>query len=123
MSFDAYGDQAGAGTRSYAYDALGRLTADSASSGGGYAFSYVGSTGTVAFDGTSGYSWDPSGGVLAGIGTPGGGTGGVIALTDAHGDVRGVIFVLSFTTDEVQLRQAAEQWDAERLPFPDGHHQ
>ena len=32
-------------------------------------------------------------------------------------------FVLSFTTDEEQLRQAAEQWDAERLPFPDGPHQ
>ena len=28
MTFDAYGDQATAGTRSYTYDALGRLTAD-----------------------------------------------------------------------------------------------
>jgi hypothetical protein len=32
-------------------------------------------------------------------------------------------FVLSFTTDEEQLRQAAEQWDAERAPFPDSPHQ
>lgn len=28
-------------------------------------------------------------------------------------------FALSFTTDEEQLRQAAEQWDAERSLFPD----
>jgi hypothetical protein len=27
-------------------------------------------------------------------------------------------FALSFTIDEEQLRQAAEQWDAERAPFP-----
>ena len=69
MSFDARGDQASAGTRSYAYDALGRLTADTPAAGGsGYAFSYAGKTGTVASDGTSAYAWDPSGSVLAGIG-------------------------------------------------------
>jgi hypothetical protein len=28
-------------------------------------------------------------------------------------------FALSFTINEEQLRQAAEQWDAERAPFPD----
>jgi hypothetical protein len=28
-------------------------------------------------------------------------------------------FALSFTTHEERLRQAAEQWDAERAPFPD----
>ena len=90
MTFDAYGDQATAGTRSYAYDALGRLTADTPTSGGsGYAFSYVGTTGTIASDGTSAYTWDPSGSVLAGTGAAGGGTGGVLALTDAHGDVLG----------------------------------
>jgi hypothetical protein len=32
-------------------------------------------------------------------------------------------FVLSFAIDEEQLRQAAEQWDAERAPFPDRPHQ
>ena len=90
MTFDAYGDQATAGTRSYGYDALGRLTADTpAAGGGGYQFSYVGKTGTIASDGVSGYSWDPSGSVLAGTGAPGGGTSGVLALTDAHGDVLG----------------------------------
>ena len=35
------------------------------------------------------YTWDPSGTSLAGIGTAGGGTGGVLALTDTHGDVVG----------------------------------
>ena len=34
MTFDACGDQASAGTRSYAYDALGRLTADAPSAVG-----------------------------------------------------------------------------------------
>jgi hypothetical protein len=33
--------------------------------------------------------------------------------------VTGDPFELSFTMDEGQLRQAAEQWDAERAPFPD----
>jgi large repetitive protein len=46
----------------------------------------VGSTGTVASDGSSAYAWDPSGSVLAGSGAPGGGTGGALALTDAHGN-------------------------------------
>jgi hypothetical protein len=32
-------------------------------------------------------------------------------------------FVLSFIIGEEQLRQAAEQWDAERAPFPDRPHQ
>ena len=58
-TFDAYGDQATAGSRSYAYDALGRLTADAPSSGGGYAFSYVGSTGTIASDGDVGLRLGP----------------------------------------------------------------
>jgi hypothetical protein len=90
VTFDAYGDQATAGTRAYAYDALGRLAADTpASGGGGYAFSYVGSTGTIASDGTSAYAWDPSGSVLAATGAPGGGTGGALALTDIHGNQAG----------------------------------
>lgn len=32
-------------------------------------------------------------------------------------------FALSFAIDEVQLRRAAAQWDAERAPFPDRPHQ
>jgi RHS repeat-associated protein len=90
VSFDAYGDQATAGTRSYAYDALGRLTADTPTAGGtGYQFSYAGKTGTIASDGTTAYTWDPSGGTLIGTGAPGGGTSGVLALANAHGDVLG----------------------------------
>ena len=55
MSFDAYGDQA-AGTRSYAYDALSRLTADTpAAGGGGYQLAYAGKTGTIASDEASTY--------------------------------------------------------------------
>jgi YD repeat-containing protein len=89
VPFDAYGDQASAGTRSYTYDALGRLTADTAtSSGTGYQFSYAGATGTIASDGASTYTWDPSGSVLAGVGAAGGGSG-VLALTSVHGDVLG----------------------------------
>jgi RHS repeat-associated protein len=89
VTFDAYGDQATAGTRSYAYDALGRLTADTlTSSGTGYQFSYAGKSGTIASDGASTYTWDPSGSVLAGVGAAGGGSG-VLALTSAHGDVLG----------------------------------
>ena len=86
VTFDAYGDQASAGTRSYAYDGLGRLATDTATAGGNYAFSYVGASGALASDGSSTYTWDPSGGTLVGSGTTGGGTSGVLALTDAHGN-------------------------------------
>ena len=110
MTFDAYGDQATAGTRAYAYDALGRLAADTpASGGGGYAFSYVGSTGTIASDGTSGYAWDPSGGILAGTGGVGGGSGGALALTDIHGDQAGQ-FTPSGTT--LAGSKAYDPWGA-----------
>jgi RHS repeat-associated protein len=90
-SFDAYGDQVTEGTQAYSYDALGRMTSDvNASTSAGYAFSYVGSTETLASDGTNTYTWDPSGTTLTGIGVSGGGTsGGVLAVTNAHGDVVG----------------------------------
>ena len=90
MTFDAYGDQASAGTRAYAYDALGRLAADTPAAGGsGYQFSYAGATGAIASDGTSAYAWDPAGTTLAATGAPGGGTGGALALTDIHGNQAG----------------------------------
>ena len=75
----------------YAYDALGRLTADTpASAAPATQFSYAGATGTIASDGTSTYTWDPSGSVLAGVGAAGRrDAGGSLALTDAHGDVVG----------------------------------
>lgn len=87
VSFDAYGDQATAGAGSYAYDALGRLTAVApASGGGGNQFSYAGRTAAIASDGTSAYTWTPSGAALVAAGAPGGGS---LALTDVHGDVTG----------------------------------
>jgi YD repeat-containing protein len=72
VAFDAYGDQAAAGGRAYGYDALGRLTSDTGPAGAQYAFSYAGGSGTIASDGTSTYTWDPSGSVLAGTGVAGG---------------------------------------------------
>ena len=89
-AFDAYGDQASAGARTYGYDALGRLTSDQPTgSGTGYTFSYAGTTGTIASDGSSTYTWDPSGTVVTGIGAAGGGPPGALAFTDPHGDVLG----------------------------------
>ncbi len=95
-TFDAYGDQATAGARAYGYDALGRLTGDTLS-GSGYAFSYVGSSGAMASDGSSTYAWDPSGSVLAGTGTVGGGTSGSLALTDIHDNLIGQFTAASTT--------------------------
>ncbi len=89
VSSDAYGDQMTAGTRGYAYDALGRLTGDTVTGGPNFAFTYVGSAGTLASDGSSAYTWDPSGGMLVGAGAVGGGTGGVQVLTDSHTNMTG----------------------------------
>lgn len=90
-TFDAYGDQVTSGSFAYNYDANGRLVSSVYDSAGdGFQFAYAGSTGTVASDGTNTYTWDPSGSSLEGIGVPGGGTsGGVLALTDTHGDMIG----------------------------------
>jgi RHS repeat-associated protein len=86
VTTDAYSDLAAAGTSSYTYDALGRTVTDAPAAGSAYQFSYVGSSGTIASDGTSAYAWNPAGTVLAATGTPGGGTGGSLALTDTHGN-------------------------------------
>jgi RHS repeat-associated protein len=88
-TFDAYGEQVTSGAQSYNYDALGRVvTDDNSSTSGGYTFSYAGSSGTLASDGTSTYTWDPTGTSLVGIGVSGGTTSqGVLALTDQHSDV------------------------------------
>jgi len=90
VAFDAYGDQATAGSMSYGYDALGRLVSDVPAAGGSeYTFSYAGTTGAIASDGGSTYTWDPSGTMLTGIGAAGGGSSGALAFTDPHGDVLG----------------------------------
>jgi RHS repeat-associated protein len=98
-SFDAYGDQVTAGTVSYDYDAQGRMTSATYAPGEGYQFSYVGSTGTIASDGTNTYAWNPSGSSLVGTNVPGGSTSsGVQVLTDTHGDVIG-----QFTASDTAL--------------------
>ena len=89
-SFDAFGDQVTQGPETYVTDGLGRMSsATNGTSGPAYDFSYAGTSGTIASDGVSTYTWDPSGTSLAGIGAAGGGAGGVLALTDTHGDVIG----------------------------------
>jgi large repetitive protein len=90
-TYDAFGDQVSYGTQSYDYDALGRMTSDvNSSTSSGYTFSYQGATGTLASDGTSTYTWDPSGTDLVGVGVSGGtASEGVLAYTDQHDDVTG----------------------------------
>jgi RHS repeat-associated protein len=89
-SFDAYGDQVTAGTVAYDYDASGRMTSATYAPGESFQFSYVGSTQSMASDGTDGYAWDPSGSSLVGTNVTGGSaSSGVQVLTDTHGDVIG----------------------------------
>jgi large repetitive protein len=80
------------GTKGQSHEARGRSAHAPplpSAGGSGYQFSYVGSTGTVASDGTWGYTWDPVGSSLVGVGAPGGGTGGTLAFTSSHGDLLG----------------------------------
>ncbi|WP_208780080.1 LamG-like jellyroll fold domain-containing protein [Streptomyces griseorubiginosus] len=79
-TFDAYGQQSTAGATGYTYDALGRaITAGSST------LAYSGTDNTVASDGTSTYSRDPSG-ALTGESSA---TGATLAWTDLHTDVIG----------------------------------
>ncbi|MFF4897173.1 LamG-like jellyroll fold domain-containing protein [Streptomyces sp. NPDC001068] len=79
-TFDAYGQQATAGATAYTYDALGRAMTD-----GTTALTYSGTDNTVASDGTTTYSRDPSG-ALTGESSAAGAT---LAWTDLHTDVIG----------------------------------
>ena len=83
-TWDAYGDLASAGTVSYGYDALGRLASRTAGSGSATSLSYLGTSGTLASDGTSDYSYTPSGAVT-GVQQSGGAA--YTTMTDQHGDV------------------------------------
>ena len=83
---NAYGQTATApGGISYSYDALGRLTTRTTSTANS-ALAYSGAGSTLASDGTTNYSYSPSG-RLVGI-QPSGGTA-QSALTNLHGDVTG----------------------------------
>jgi RHS repeat-associated protein len=86
---DAFGQTITAAGQTYGYDALGRVVSDTGGSGSGYNFSYDGPSSTLASDGVSTYTWDPSGTSLVGVGVAGSPSAGVLALTDAHTDVVG----------------------------------
>jgi RHS repeat-associated protein len=99
---DAYGQAITQDGQAYAYDALGRVTSGTGS-GTSAAFSYLGDATTLASDGTSTYTWDPSGTTLTGIGVAGGSpSAGVLALTDQHADV-----VANFTASGKALSGSA----------------
>lgn len=85
---DAFGQQTAAGSAAYTYDALGRLTGQTAGTGSGtVTLQYSGTANDVASDGTDTYSRDP-GGNLVGTADPAAGTSGLI-WTDQHTDVVG----------------------------------
>ncbi|MFJ1653392.1 LamG-like jellyroll fold domain-containing protein [Streptomyces sp. NPDC088337] len=86
---DAFGGQIVAGQQSYTLDALGRniLDRDTTIAGSPRTFAYSGADNTIASDGDSAYTYDPSGGVV-GVKEAGGGRR-VLALTDQHSDVVG----------------------------------
>jgi RHS repeat-associated protein len=79
-TFDAYGQQVTAGATNYTYDALGR-----AITAGSTTLAYSGTDNTVASDGRSTYSRDPTG-ALTGESSA---TGATLAWTDLHTDVIG----------------------------------
>ncbi|MFF8944220.1 LamG-like jellyroll fold domain-containing protein [Streptomyces sp. NPDC014864] len=85
---DAFGGQIVAGQQSYTQDAMGRNISDrDRASSTTRTFAYSGADNTIASDGDSNYTYDPSGGIV-GI-KPAGGGSGVLALTDQHNDVVG----------------------------------
>ncbi len=80
---DAFGQTIIQGTQTYSYDALGRVITDATTGSGSRSFTYTGLGNTVAADGTSTYSRDPGGGLVA----TKTGISGVLAWTDLHTDV------------------------------------
>ncbi|HUY50918.1 MAG TPA: RHS repeat-associated core domain-containing protein, partial [Streptosporangiaceae bacterium] len=101
-SFDAYGQQITAGPQTYTYDGLGRTITGTPSGGAPVTLSYSGAGSTLASDGASTYTWDPSGGLI-GVGAAGQGqSAGVLAFTDQHTDVTG-----DFTASAAALTASA----------------
>jgi RHS repeat-associated protein len=93
-TWDAYGDLASTSGVSYGYDALGRLVTRTPATGGATSLSYVGSTDSLASDGTNDYTYTPSGTI-----TSAGQSGGTAysTMTDQHGDVVGTFSPASST--------------------------
>ncbi|GAA0692758.1 hypothetical protein GCM10010193_54170 [Kitasatospora atroaurantiaca] len=88
-SSDAFGQQIVAGQQTYNLDAGGRVITAANGVTGTRTFQYVGSSNSVASDGSNTYTWDP-GSNLIGVNTPGGAAStGRLAMTDQHDDVIG----------------------------------
>ncbi|QIY96386.2 LamG-like jellyroll fold domain-containing protein [Streptomyces sp. S1D4-11] len=97
---DAFGSQITAGTQSYTLDALGRnITDTDTTDQSTRTFAFSGADNTIASDGDSTYTYDPTGGV---IGVKPSGGSGVLALTDLHSDVVG-----TFTSGATSLTGSA----------------
>jgi RHS repeat-associated protein len=83
---DAFGQATQNAVQNYAYDALGRVVTDSGLNDS-YTLTYAGISSQIASDGTSTYTYDPSG-KLAGTGTAGGAAGsGQLAWINQHTDL------------------------------------
>lgn len=83
--FDAFGQAVVQGSRTYAYDGLGRVVTASGDAAGTATMAYSGLGNTLAADGFATYSRDPGDG-LFGVGSAG---QNVVAWTDEHDDVVG----------------------------------
>ncbi len=82
---DAYGQQGTQGTQASTYDALGRDTALT-NGAATTALAYEGTTGQLAGDGASAYTWTPAG-TLTGTAPAAAPGTGVLDLTDHHTDL------------------------------------
>jgi RHS repeat-associated protein len=87
FTWDAYGDLASASGVSYGYDAIGRLVTRTPASGAATPLSYVGTSTSLASDGTSDYTYTPFGTITSAERSGG---SAYSTLTDQHGDVVGV---------------------------------
>lgn len=94
-TWDAYGDLASAAGVSYGYDALGRLVSRTLGTGTATSQSYVGTSDSLASDGTGNYTYTPSGTI-----TSAGQSGGTAysTMTNQHGDVVGAFSPAASTT-------------------------
>jgi RHS repeat-associated protein len=83
-AWDAYGDLTSADGVGYGYDALGRLVTRTPATGAATSLSYVGTSDSLASDGTDNYTYTPSG-TITSAGQPG--QTAYSTITDQHGDV------------------------------------
>jgi RHS repeat-associated protein len=84
-AFDAFNQAVTQGTRTYAYDALGRVLSASGDAAGTATLTYSGASNTLASDGFATYGHDPGDGLFS----VGSASGNVLAWADQHDDVVG----------------------------------